>query len=67
MNSALRMPEEMTRCPLDHQTYYMDWDYSPQSKTRADRQGKSLLCKRPGEVQLETGGVYQCGPGLQCS
>ena len=46
MNSALRMPEEMTRCPLDHQTYYMDWDYSPQSKTRADMQGKSLLCKR---------------------
>ena len=49
MKPALRMPEDMTRSAPDYQTVYMDWDcvdYSTQSKTRADMQGKSLLCKR---------------------
>ena len=69
MKPALRMPEEMTRSALDYQTLYMNWDcvdYSPQSKTRADMQGKSLLCKSTRRTSSRDWGSVHCGPGLQC-
>ena len=67
MKPALRMPEEMTRSALDYQALYWDCvDYSPLSKTRADMQGKSLLCKRTRRTSSRDWGSVHCGLGLQC-
>ena len=68
METALRMPEEMTRSTLDYLTLYIkDQDYFPQGKTRANLKGMKPALQEYQENFISSWGSVHWGQGfLQC-